>query len=65
MWAMLPMFRRYMHVSPKRRENLPHPHCVTTKDQRLVFIMEMESVFCEIDEFKAEKLGYDAVQNGI
>jgi hypothetical protein len=52
-------------VPPKRRQNLPQPHYVTTKEQRLVFVTEAEIVFCEVDEFKAEKLGYDAVQNGI
>jgi hypothetical protein len=49
----------------KTRQNLPHPHYVTTKEQKFVFVMETESVFCEVDEFKPEKLGYDTVQNGI
>jgi hypothetical protein len=52
-------------VPLKHVQNLPHPHCVTTKEQRFVFVMETESVFCEVDEFKVEELGYDAVQNGI
>jgi hypothetical protein len=27
--------------------------------------MKTESVFCEVDEFKVEELGYDGVQSGI